>query len=102
MKCQNCKAEIDKVVCHHFHYDGSDSSITVEIGNNNASDELCQYITVPMSITAMEHWENDGAEDFVDSIYCPKCNKFPFGTVGIAIHQFADVVFHPSDKNEFC
>jgi RecJ-like exonuclease len=97
LKCKNCNERIETVKCHVFDREGGDSHESVPIQGGGRWG--CYYITVSKYATMFEF--EGYIDEFKDNICCPKCDKFPFGTGSVSIHEHADVVFGVSEINDF-
>lgn len=96
MKCNHCGEEITSVNIHRFTHDGGDTYSSEPI--LGGEDETCFYLDIDKQATMFEF--EDSYEDFIDTISCPKCDKFPFSG-SISIYQRAHVAFGISTKKGF-
>ena len=95
MKCNKCGQEITNVIVHRFTYNGSDTYSNEPI--LGGEEETCYFIDIDTQATMFEF--EDSYEDFIETISCPICDKYPFQG-SITIHKRAHVVFGVSNKEE--
>jgi hypothetical protein len=96
MKCSHCGEEIKDVTVHRFTHDGADTHSSEPI--LGGEDNTCYYLDIDKQATMFEF--EDSYEDFIETISCPKCDKFPFSG-SISIYQRAHVVFGISKEKGF-
>ena len=96
MKCSKCGKEIDSVRVHRFTYDGADTYTNEKI--LGGEDDTCYYLDIDKKATMFDF--EDCYDDFITTISCPLCDKYPFDG-SISIYNRAHVVFGISKEKQF-
>lgn len=95
ISCNKCKQNIDFVNVHYFDFNGSDTHEKADI---IISDEPfgCNYIQVGSNATLNDFL--DDYDDFIQHIWCPLCDEFPFKEKTISTYQITHVVFESGEE----
>ena len=92
MKCAKCGKEITSISTSRFSYDGSDYEDT--LGIEEYDDYNAVIMETDKNWTGYELTE----EEMRESMRCPHCRQFPFGSNEIQIYDVVRIVCFKSNE----